>query len=48
MPAQAAALNGLARTYQVSGDTRKARHHSREALTRYAEPGASEATQIQA
>jgi tetratricopeptide (TPR) repeat protein len=45
---QARAHAGLARAYQTSGDTGKARNHGHEALTRYTELGAPEADQVRA
>ena len=41
-------LQGLASSYQHSGDTRRAHRHLREALTRYTELGAPEAEQVHA
>ena len=45
---QARAHSGLARAYQADGDSVQARHHWREALTRYAAIGAPEAREIRA
>ena len=45
---QARAHQGLASSYQHSGDTRRAHRHLREALTRYTELGAPEAEQVHA